>query len=88
MGVIVVASILVGIFVLFLFFQFPPKYANQGQVKAFNWMVLFVCAIFCLTWLLNVKTFLPGTEAEKYMKVAGVVGSVAIETVFLTLCWI
>ena len=88
MGAIVFVAAIIGIAVLFVFLQFPPPYADKKTVRAFNTMVLVVCAMLSLVWILRIRTSLPGTEAEKFIKIASLGGAFGIESVFLTVCFI
>jgi hypothetical protein len=51
-------------------------------------MVLSVCAIMCLSWIFYIRGGLLHTSEEKLWEPLAVLGALAIEIVFLVLCFV
>lgn len=83
LGPLIAFLALIGLTVLWCFFNFPPKYANEKQLSAFNWMVIGVCAMICLAWVAQVGAILQGSVDEEWIKPLAIAGALGIEVVFL-----
>src|SRR6266550_1769404 len=88
MGLVIVTLAVIGFLVLVVYLAFPPGYADPKLVGTYNMMVLGVCALFSLIWFLNARATWMGTEDDKWWFFLAISGSLAIEIVFLTLCFL
>ena len=88
MGVIIVTLAVIGLLVLFCYLKFPPAYANEKLVGTFDMMVLGVCALLCLAWVFNIHASWAEGANEKFWKPVALAGALAIEIVFLGLCFL
>jgi hypothetical protein len=89
MGPLVALLAIIGACVLFAYLSFQPQYyPEKGKISIFNWMVLAVCALVCLTWVLMVKSYLAGGPSDKYWKPFAIGGALGFEIIFLGACFI
>ncbi len=88
MGTIVVVLAIIGVLVLFSYLKFPPAYADKKLVKVYDMMVLGVCAVLCLMWFLNIRANWMGGINDKWWEPVAIAGALAIETVFLGVCFL
>ena len=88
MGALVLVLGIIGFLVLFAYLKFPPAYAKKNLVSAFNMMVMAVCALLCLTWILNIRTTMMGGVNDQWWEPIAIAGALAIESVFLLICFI
>ncbi len=83
MGVVLALLMLLGALVLWLFFMFPPAYANKKQVSAFNWSCVAFCVIVCGAYAMNMEMVFSAPGIEKYKTFVMLGGALGIETAFL-----
>lgn len=88
MGAVVLLFAVIGFIVLLAYLKFPPPYANKKAVNAFDWVVMAVCAIICLSWILDIRGELVHTTDEKLWEPLAVLGALGIEIVFLGVCFV
>lgn len=89
MGPLVALLGIIGLCVLVVYLQFQPRYyPEKDKISVFNWMVLAVCALVCLTWIFMVKSNLEGGPSDKYWKPFAIGGALSFEIVFLGLCFV
>lgn len=74
---------ILGIMVLWIYFNFPPKNAEKNSLFVFNLMVVFICLLLCVAWVWNVVSSLSGTVDDKHVKPIAVAGALGIEVIFL-----
>lgn len=85
MGAIVVFLAIIGFLVFFAYLKFPPLYAKPKLVSIYNQMVMAVCAFLCLMWFFSARADWMGSKL--WMPIA-VGGAIAIEIVFLGICFL
>ena len=83
MGPVILVLILFAIASFFVFFKFPPPGAQERQLKAYNGMVVGVCALVCITWYMSVRTDFSGPLDQKNIPLVGIGGSAAFATVYM-----
>ena len=88
MGAVVLFLSVIGFLVLLVYLKFPPPYAKKNLVRAYDTMVLVVCAFICLMWFLNIRSALIDTDNEKWWQPLAIAGDLGIEIVFLGLCFL
>ena len=88
MGAVVLLMGIIGFLVLFAYLKFPPSYANKKFVSTYDAMVMTVCAIMCLTWIFYMRGGLINTAEQNLWAPLAVLGALAIEIVFLSLCFV
>lgn len=86
MNVILAVLALLGIVVLWAFFNFPPEYANKKQVSVFNWTCIGMLAMFSLVYALNIQVFVSSPSTVKFRPLFMGGGILCIEVVLLTVC--
>lgn len=88
MGAVIVVFFLLGGAVLYVYLAFPPFFPKKHLVRAFDWMVMFVCALLCLFWFLDLRLRFESTEYARLAIPIGLVGVLGIETVFLGIAFL
>jgi len=88
MGALIVLLIIIGFFILVGYLSFPPAYANKKLVRAYDLMVVCVCAFICLMWIFRTHTTMAETRDNMYWEPVSAFGAVGIEAVFLGLCFL
>ncbi len=88
MASLVALLFVLGVFVLVLYIRFQPQFANKKQIAVFNWMVLGVCAFLGGVWALSVRSTLIDTVDEHWIGPFSMAGALAIEIVFLSVCFV
>lgn len=75
---------ILGVFVLWAFFTFQPKFVNERQLSVFNWTVVGMCVMFCIGLTAYIYSDLsPAGRAEFFVPLA-VSACLGIEVVFFT----
>lgn len=88
LGPLIAVLFILGAGAAWLFFAFPPPFANKKQVGVFNMTVLGVTALLCLAWAFNIKVALKGTPDEEFTTQVVLAGCLAIEFVFVGICFL
>lgn len=88
MGALVALLILIGLAVLWAFFNFPPAWANERAVSVFNWSVIGACVMVIGSWVMYMGMLLPQEVLEKFGWMLTVAGALSIEIVFLFVMFI
>lgn len=83
MGTIIFVLGFIGLAVLWAFFAWPPEWANEKQVRVFNWSVVAACAMICMAWMLNISVIFDGEYIEKFRWPFAILSALGIEIVFL-----
>ncbi|MFH1157851.1 MAG: hypothetical protein V1721_03070 [Pseudomonadota bacterium] len=88
MASIIFGLAVIGFLVLFAYLKIPPRYADQRLVSVYNAMVLTVCFVLCLVFFLYIRANWMGSLDDKWWKPVAIMGSLAIEIVFLGICFL
>lgn len=79
---------ILGLMVLWIYFNFPPKNAEKNALFIFNLMVVFICVLLCGAWIWNVAAILGGSTDDKYVKPMAIAGALGIEVIFLGIAFV
>lgn len=88
MGAVIVVLAIIGFLVLFTYLKSPPPYADRKLVSVYNRMVMAVCALLCLAWFFNARADWMYAMNEKLWLPIAIAGALAIEIVFLGVCFL
>jgi uncharacterized membrane protein YdcZ (DUF606 family) len=76
---------MLGLFVLWAFFSFQPKFVNERQLSVFNWTVVGMCGMFCVGVSVYIFSDLsPEGRAEFFIPFT-LAACLCVEIVFFTL---
>lgn len=85
LGTLIFLLFIIGVGVLWAFFSFQPKYVNQQQLKAFNWTVVGMCAMFCVGVVAYIYSDLSPDGRTNFFLPLALCAAIATEIVFFTL---
>jgi Kef-type K+ transport system membrane component KefB len=84
-GAFIFLLAIIGLGVFWAFFSFVPEYVNKKQLKAFNWTVVGMCAMFCTGLSLYIWSGLSPEGRDDFFWSLAIGASLAAEIVFFTL---
>jgi len=76
---------ILGAFALWAFFSFQPRYVNERLLKAFNWTIVGMCAMFCVGLCAYIYSDLSPQGRQEYFFVFALGACLAVEIVFFTI---
>ncbi|MDP2205085.1 MAG: hypothetical protein Q8K65_02140 [Alphaproteobacteria bacterium] len=84
-GAFIFLLAIIGLGVLWAFFSFQPQYVNQQQLKAFNWTIVSMCAIFCIGLVGYIWSDLSPEGRRDFFWPVALGGCIAAEIAFFTI---
>lgn len=81
---------MVGLLVLWIYYNFPPAYADEKALRVFNLCVVAVCALLCGGFVWEFKTeYASDDEIEtSLVNQIAIAGALGIEGGFLLVCFL
>lgn len=83
MGALIAVLCFIGAAVAWAFFAWPPDWADEKQVRVFNWSVVAACGMICLAWVFNMSVLFDYDYIEKFRWPFAIIGALGIEIIFL-----
>lgn len=78
LGTLAVFLTLVALAAAWVFFTFPPAYADKKKVKVFNMTILAVSVMLSFVYLLDISMWIKGPQVADYRMMFSLVGVAGI----------
>jgi hypothetical protein len=79
---------IIGVGILWVFFNFPPAHAEPRQVRAFNWSIVALCVMLCTVTGLVIATGLSPRNYEKYGPLLVTVAVLGLEIIIFAVFFV
>lgn len=88
MGFVTLFLGMIGLITLWVFFFFPPEYADKRKLAVFNWSCVGFTAMICGAWILNILSIYGGPANQKFFPLVAYGGALGIEAVCMIILFV